>query len=186
MTAKCKIKSCNTKSRQRGWCPKHYTRWKRHGDPRKTKNNMVPITWKYLLSCSVTNEETGCIEWQKGKSEGYGVATHNKFTDRTHRISYRLHHGKINGVYVLHTCDNKLCINPDHLFLGTHADNMKDKVMKDRQARGTDFPISKFNEADILKIRAMAESNLITAKIFGVDPSTISYIRIRKTWRHVT
>jgi hypothetical protein len=165
----------------------HHTRYWRHGDPLKTKVNMKPITWDYMLSCSVVNKKTGCIEWQKGKSSGYGAALFNNKTDRTHRISYVLNVGDIpDGLFVLHKCDNKICINPEHLFLGTMQDNIKDMVDKGRNIKGESMPLAKLKEEEIRIIRAMDKPHKVIAKLFGVDRSNISRIKSREAWRHVT
>lgn len=70
-------------------------------------------------------------------SNGYGAMGHGGKTLKGHRVSYELHKGPIpEGMYVCHSCDNKSCTNPDHLWLGTPADNMNDKVAKSRQSKG--------------------------------------------------
>jgi hypothetical protein len=76
-----------------------------------------------------------CWEWQASTNRGYGQLSrgHGKAPYRAHRLSWQLHFGKIpKGMCVLHRCDNPLCVNPNHLFLGTQADNMHDKVQKGR------------------------------------------------------
>lgn len=80
---------------------------------------------------------TPCWQWIGGAAGEYGGAWFERRQELAHRISWILHFGKIpGGMFVLHKCDNKLCVNPEHLFLGTQADNMRDKVEKGRQARG--------------------------------------------------
>jgi len=182
----CKIEGCNKNHLARGWCCMHYTRWYRNGNPLTAKFEIHngPVTWEYLLSCSITDEETGCIEWQKAKSEGYGSICTNGISDRTHRISYKLHYGNIKkGLYVLHKCDNELCINPRHLFLGTQKDNMSDASNKGRISRGEKHYSAKLTEKDVLFIRKMSDTNKQAAKIFRVTASTISSIRCGITWR---
>lgn len=83
----------------------------------------------------VNKVDSGCWEWIgaiRGKC-GYGALKINGKTVSAHRYSYELHKGPIlNGLFVCHSCDNKKCINPDHLFLGTNSDNMKDAYQKNR------------------------------------------------------
>jgi len=182
----CDISSCEARATVRGWCEKHYVRWLRHGDPLKTKYNKGPVTWEYLLSCCTINKETGCVEWQKARSNDYGKVTINYRQERAHRISYEINIGPIpDGMFVLHHCDNPPCINPDHLFLGTQADNCADMANKDRSTRGERNPQAKLTGEDVTSIREMNGSNIQIAKNFGVCQATISNIKARRSWKHM-
>ena len=88
---------------------------------------------RYLI-CNSLLTKSGCWEWNLSLSgSGYGHAHENRKTKRAHRMSYEIFIGDIpEGMCVCHKCDNTKCINPDHLFLGTHQDNMDDMVIKNR------------------------------------------------------
>lgn len=78
--------------------------------------------------------DSGCWEWQGARcNTGYGKVMVNGRVVTTHRVAWSLINGNIPaGLYVLHRCDNRICINPDHLFIGSHAENMQDKITKGR------------------------------------------------------
>ncbi len=91
---------------------------------------------------------TECIKWTGAlNSEGYPVTWHNNKIAYTHRIIANAPKGKV----VLHKCDNKWCINPEHLSIGTHKDNSEDMVVKNRQAKGEQTGNSKLKEKDVLR-----------------------------------
>jgi hypothetical protein len=107
-----------------------------------------------------------------------------------HRAAWELTHGQIpSELQVLHRCDNRPCCNPHHLFLGTNADNVADKVAKGRGVKGSLHPKSKLSENDVQMIRATYADGAVThralARFFGVNSSTITNVLARKHWRHV-
>lgn len=113
---------------------------------------------------------------------GYGKIYSYKTAFFAHRIAYEIFVGPIpSDLCVCHRCDMRNCVNPTHLFLGTHADNMRDKAKKLRGPH-------KLNKKDILAIRkhlADGQSCRSIGKIFGVDHVTIMCIAHGKTWSHV-
>ena len=130
-----------------------------------------------------------CWEWQAGRQHEYAEFRIKGFVHRAHRIAYKLTCGKIpNGKCVLHKCDNPICVNPSHLFLGTRATNNRDKMEKGRSARGEKSWSAKLTEKEVIKIREyikQGHSLKGLAKIFNVHPATISNIKAKYTWKHI-
>lgn len=133
---------------------------------------------------------TGCIEWTRAKDyQGYGVATFNSKSIRAHRLSYMIFVGNIPpNMYVLHRCDNPSCVNAKHLFLGTNKENMRDKVLKGRQANGEKNGNSRMKEEEILQIRKLYLSGVSMKEIskkFNSNVSQVHKIIRRKLWGHI-
>jgi hypothetical protein len=134
------------------------------------------------------NETTDCWEWCGERSPyGYGRFTKEGKKQQVHRISYEIHCGVIPlGMCVCHRCDNRICVNPDHLFIGTHSENSADMVAKGRQVRGTDIPQAKLTEQEVISIRGThGLSHRKIARMYGVSPSQINDIRLGKWWKHL-
>ncbi len=137
--------------------------------------------------------EGECLIWQGCKRNGYGIyvfATPVREEWGAHRLAYTLAKGEIPpGINVLHKCDTPLCIEPTHLFLGTHRDNVIDKVSKQRQTKGEDVNTSLLKEADVREIRKLLAADISIhriARLFVVTNATILNIQNGKTWKHVT
>lgn len=113
---------------------------------------------------------------------GYGRLSFNKKQMAAHRVSFILHKGQINdGLFVLHTCDNRKCINPDHLLLGTQKENLIDMAKKGRQG------IQKIDGHDAYLIRNAIKdgfSNKMIAFYFDVVPDTIKGIRYNRSHKY--
>ena len=114
----------------------------------------------------------------------YGYFQHNNKRTGAHRLAWESKHGTSppTDKLVCHTCDTPLCCNPNHLFLGSHQDNMDDAKYKGRIPRGTKVNTNKLTESDIFEIRRSPASCRVLAAQFNVSPSTISLIKKRKTW----
>jgi hypothetical protein len=140
---------------------------------------------KRLMAKIRINETTGCWDWTAGKNRcGYGCFSINRQTRLAHRVSYEMKYGPIReDILVCHSCDNPGCVNPDHLFLGTCAENTADRDAKSRQARGRAHGRAKLADADISAIRNSTDKTQAQlAKLFGVHQSQISLIRSGKRW----
>lgn len=139
---------------------------------------------------SVPEPNTGCWLWEGPyHSKGYGILSVRRYA---HRVSYAVYRGPIpDGMFVCHRCDTPPCVNPDHLFLGTPLDNMRDMARKGRANRrwqhpgfGTAHPKSKLTSDQVAEIRRLrgtvAQSEL--ARRFGVSGATVCHVQTGKCY----
>lgn len=147
----------------------------------------------------IPEPNSGCWLWYGSLfgSNGYGRLQVKSKSMAAHRYAWESHKGEIPpGMLVLHKCDNPGCVNPDHLFLGTHQDNSDDKVSKGRHSRGVKHSSAKVNPArgeavgraklkytQVQKIQASLLPQRKLAQMYGVTQATISQIKTGKTWR---
>ena len=141
----------------------------------------------------LTDED--CWEFKGGIQKlGYGTVTirnKHKVTYYAHRVAYFLANGEFDeSKNVLHRCDNRSCCNPGHLFLGTHQDNMADKVAKGRQSSlvGSDHPQARLTEEQVIEIYKLKDKVTPTglAKHYNIDRTHIHNIWKNKSWTHIT
>lgn len=188
---KCSVSHCSKISVARGFCHNHYRALRKYGDPLKVvlkQHHGLTLEerfWRYVKI------QDGCWRWLSYTDpNGYGRLHVDGKPMLASRISYKLHFGEIpSGMAVCHKCDNPSCTNPDHLFLGTQAENVADMQRKGRSRKrgksGTEHHASKVTEKDIPEIRASEKPVALIAQEYGVSRATIHAIRVGKTWRHV-
>lgn len=128
-----------------------------------------------------------CHEWTGHlQPNGYGQFNIDRKARYAHRVSWELNRGAIpDGLYVLHRCDNRKCVNPNHLFLGTFHQNMADMMAKKRQPAGMRNAHARLTDDSIRVIRSSSLKQAELAAMFGVSQPTISEIRAGKIWRLV-
>ena len=148
----------------------------------------------FFDSSYIPEPNSGCWLWTKGLFQsGYGSLYLNGISVLAHRFAWRLFNGPIPiGMHVLHRCDVRSCVNSDHLFVGTIADNNADMVAKGRDRkrglRGEDSYKAKFTNADVERIRkrhALGEKQIVLAMEYGVTKTTICDIIHRRSWKHL-
>lgn len=151
---------------------------------------------KAAFESRFVKKENGCWEWTGAifsARGGYGsfichpVGIHTPM--RAHRVSFAVNNKKnlSKEEHVLHKCDNVLCVNPDHLFLGDQAANMADKTRKGRQNKGESHGMVKIAECDAIAIRGMMGKKLQKelAQEYNVSVTTISDIQRGRSWKHI-
>jgi hypothetical protein len=148
------------------------------------KNGPVPAHMPHLGPCWL---------WTGGHtSAGYGNfrLSAEDGNDQAHRVMYLLERGVIpDGLWVLHHCDNRPCVNPDHLFLGTRQDNSDDMVAKGRSVRGERNPRHRLTAAIVLRLRQRHQAGGASwtqwAAEYGVTATTIQQAVLGRTWKHL-
>lgn len=162
----------------------------------------TPVSERFWTKVDVRGV-ADCWEWQGATTtSGYGsvmtgtLREGNRQSRKAHRVAYELTHGPIptegatdpHGWCVLHSCDNRRCVNPRHLRLGTVAENSEDMVLRRRSTAGQRARAAKLTDAQALVIRDRSlrgESRASLAREFGVDPSVVSRIVNGKAWSHL-
>ena len=135
-------------------------------------------------------DKTGdCWLWTSGQNNfGYGQFRLEGRTRAAHRVAWELTHGPIpKGMCVLHVCDVRNCVRPDHLFLGTHKDNTQDMLKKGRRdVRGERNGAAQLCELDVWLIRNIeGQTNKAIAEFLDLSQQQVGKIRNHKIWRHV-
>lgn len=127
----------------------------------------------------------GCWTWSGARHErGYGRFRVGSVVHRAHRFAWLITRGDIpQGMHVLHRCDNPSCVRPDHLFLGSHADNMRDKARKGRNTASRKLTAS---DARAIKAALANGTDMVTiARAYNVTPPCIGAIKHGVTWKHI-
>lgn len=185
----CSVDNCQRPSQAKGMCDLHYRRVLRHGSISKPYVSDLDrfeekITYEPMSGCWLW---VGAVHGEFG----YGSFRLGDSPKKAHRAAWVLYKGGIpEDLHVLHRCDNPGCVNPDHLFLGTHDDNMKDMKGKGRTKffHSEDHPNSKLTNVQVNEIRELNKKGISCieiAKRFPIGKSMANYICNGRSWRHV-
>jgi hypothetical protein len=139
---------------------------------------------------SLVQQGDGCWLWLGHTNHlGYGIFPVRGRNVLAHRFAYELQRGPIPiGAHVLHHCDRRACVREDHLFTGSHRDNMAEMVSKSRNPRGERMGNTRLTDADAQRIRELHRQGLRPKQLgtmFGVAPAVIGNIVARRTWKHL-
>lgn len=192
--AKCGFESCSKEARVKGLCQAHYKQ-RKDGKPLKplqVQYHGYSEKQRFLLRVKPAGRNE-CWEWTGSRiKKGWHGQWRNTQgrVELTHRAAWRLFVDVVpDGLCVLHKCDNPICVNPGHLFLGSHSDNFKDMWAKGRSrpgiSRGEKHGMSKLAADAVTDIRSSTMSGVELAKKYGVAPTTIYDVRNRKIWNHL-
>lgn len=190
---KCMVEGCALQHSAKGYCNKHYQRILRGqalSDPtRKTLTQRIEGKVR-------RDPVTGCQVWQGAVSGGcdgsmkYGYIRVSGKSLRVHRVAYEIHNGPIPvGMVICHSCDNPLCVNPDHMTLGTQNDNMQDMIEKRRARHAVgEANNSKLKESEVLEMLSLSAKGASASSLatrYGVHPATIRKIVLGKKWAYL-
>jgi hypothetical protein len=147
------------------------------------------MTLEEIYARATPEPNTGCLLWTMATNRdvGYGLFTENRKSQYAHRAAWAAEHGPIpDGKQVLHRCDQPPCVNAEHLFLGTGAENHADKAAKGRSTHGAKSHTAKLTEDQVRAIRrrfAAGESRRMLALAFGASYQSIKALLQGRTWK---
>ena len=177
---KCSVDGCGRKSIAHGYCGMHVQRLYRGTSINNLGETLSERFWNFV------NIRTGCWEWNGTTAGGYGQFSFFGMKIPAHRMAYELNMGKVlANQQVCHHCDNKLCVRPDHLFLGTASENMRDLVSKGKHPKQLNSYRAKLSPNKVRFIRRSLMSNKALALKFNVHKLTIKNVKTLQTWRGV-
>jgi len=181
----CKVEGCDHAHYGKGFCRVHWERDATHGDPNKRLKMFGASVAERLEAYS--RQVGDCVEWTGCLTRaGYGQIEVGYQNRTTHRVAYELANGAIPaGLVVRHKCDNRKCIRPDHLEVGTHRDNVQDMVDRGRSLSGSRNPSAKLDYAKAQEIRSLVASGSSyknAAAHFGVGTSTVGRVIRGAVW----
>lgn len=174
----CSIEECTGPTVGRGWCRRHYNLWHRRGTPAEpvAPTAIERFHKAYAKSPSPYGLPAPCWIWKLSASWDYPQFKVDGHQVKGHKFSYQYHHGEIpEGYVVRHKCDRPLCVNPDHLELGTHSDNAQDRTRRNRTRA------KKIEQHQVEEIRVLIDQGHMTlvaiADHYGVTPGMIGHIK---------
>lgn len=166
-------------------------RLRRHGDVNYSARFVGEGDTREQRFWSKTKRAGDCLEWQGARDkDGYGICRYvvdGQRVDSPHRMAFYLANGYFPEV-VRHRCDNPPCCEPAHLRKGTHAENIRDKMARKRQAKGAAVAGVSLTEAEVRRIKSMQSNGKdrpAILKAIGHSPSAVRHVLDGHTWKHI-
>ena len=191
---KCGHNGCENAITTIGYCQKHYKRFLKYGDTAPRKKSHEPLEVRFWLYVD-KKEVEDCWNWTgDARPNGYGrisIGTVAEGCDGAHRVSWKLANKQDipKGMHIMHKCDNPLCVNPNHLELGTAKQNTQDMIRKGSKRTvaplGTENGKSLLDAEKVLLIRSSNLNHAALGRQLGVSPNCIRGVRIGRTWTHI-
>lgn len=171
----------------------HKPKPRQHRRPLTVRAKDRPTLYALLLSkCDSSGGQDSCWNWLGDLDRGYAHLRYMGVTRAVSRLMWRAYHGRLHWrLHVLHTCDNPSCVNPNHLFLGTNLDNVKDKMAKGRGPVGEANPKVRLTEEQVRWVRrkyvrgSSRYGTYALARALGVSRLTIKDVIRGVTWKHI-
>jgi hypothetical protein len=183
----CKIVGCEKPHQARGLCRTHYQWQSQHGGFTEKGLKDKTLSERFWEKVDKKNDDQ-CWAWQGAKDgKGYGLikTIGGKIQqERAHRLSYQMFKGEIpEGLFVCHKCDNRGCVNPAHLFIGTHRENMQDMVDKGRASKKRNYHILTKEQAKAVYDVRYTVNAKVLAKQLDVSRAAIYTIWSQRNWK---
>lgn len=160
----------------------------------RNQTSTLTLAERFWEKVDKNPDKNGCWNWiAHTDRKGYGVLRIGEQMVHSNRVAWMVTYGDIpNGLFVCHHCDNRLCCNPEHLFLGNNQDNMRDMARKGRgrnsPSYGESHPNSKVTQRDVEEMRRLYGTGKYTyyqlAPLFGISYQNVGNIITRKTWNY--
>lgn len=177
----CHVSGCLRAVSCSQYCEIHYSRLRRHGSPDITlvTRNTEATFWNKVAKY----DENECWEWQGciDKASGYGIVGYHGKRWRVHRLAWALTNQREPRNHILHSCDNRKCVNPCHLREGTPAENTQDMRVRNRNAKNKVLNWAKVSVIRQLLANGQSERNV--AMLFAVSRGAISKIKRGQSWQ---
>ena len=175
----CSVEGCQKIAKAKGFCIQHYKCWHRLGKPVPDRPTFHGTEIERLEHYTDKKGHDDCWLWLSNKDkDGYGTMRSGSKNKRAHRVAYEHYIGKIpKGKLVLHSCNNPSCVNPNHLRVGVHNDNMRDRFKAGNYTASEKHPNSKFSNKIVEKVRVSVGSYAKIGKLFNMSATQVGNIK---------